>query len=133
MVVLAIADPAMARRYASCLADNGFTTARWSPGDDAVAFVRRLLPDFVVLDSELTELRALELARRLRDEDTTDGIGIIALTRGMTRYREDLARNAGCDVLLEADCAPEMLLTELMALYAQLDVPSDGRLSARLS
>lgn len=129
MVVLAVADPAMGRLYAACLAECGFTIARWSPGDDAVAIVRRLLPDFVVLDFDLTELRVLELARRLRDEDATNEMGIVALSRGVTPYREELARQAGCDALLEAGCPSEMLLTELMALYAQLDLPVDARSS----
>lgn len=132
MVVLAVADAAMGRQYGACLAESGFTTARWSRGDDAVAIVRRLLPDFVVLDTEVPELRALELARRLRNDDTTSGIGIVALSRGVTPYREDLARQAGCDALLEASCSPEMLLTELMALYAQLDLPGEERPSAQM-
>lgn len=132
MVILAVADAAMGRRYVACLAESGFTTARWSHGDDAIAIVRRLFTDFVVLDSEVAELRALELVRRLRDDDATNGIGVVALSRGVTPYREDLARQAGCDALLEASCPPEMLLTEPMALYAQLDLPGEERPSARM-
>lgn len=125
MAVLAVADPALRRQCAACLAESGFVVVDCARADEALASAKRLLPDFVVVDFELPGTPLLRLVRQLRDDPATMDAGVVALARGVTPYRETVAIQAGCDVLLEAPCTPEALLTELLVLYAELDASQE--------
>lgn len=124
MVVLAVADDAMRRQYARCLAENEFSTMDTASGSEAIALAERFLPELVVVDLDLPGHAGLQVVRRIRSDATTMDAGIIALGRGVTPYREVLACEGGCDVVLDAPCPPETLLTELLVMFARVQ-PSE--------
>ena len=125
MVVLAIADAASRQRFARFLTDNGFTVQVAESGAEAVDITTRFLPEIVVL--ELAH-RGADTARSLRSHALTRGVGIVALAPNAADSHQQAAWDAECDVFLEAPCAPETLLTELLVMLAIL-VPDAGIVS----
>jgi DNA-binding response OmpR family regulator len=125
MVVLAIADSESRQRYARFLTDHGFTVAVAESGAEAVDITTRFLPEIVVL--ELARGGA-DTARSLRSHALTGGVGIVALAPSTADSHQQTAWDAECDVFLEAPCAPETLLTELLVMLAIL-VPDAGVVS----
>jgi DNA-binding response OmpR family regulator len=122
MVVLAMADAASRQRYARFLTDHGFTVASAESGAEAALITARVLPEIVVL--ELANDGA-NTARNLRSHAVTGGVGIVALAPSADDSHQQTAWDAECDVVLEAPCAPETLLTELLVMLAVL-VPDAG-------
>jgi CheY-like chemotaxis protein len=122
MVVLAIADAPSRDRHARFLTDNGFTVAAVASGSEAIEITTRVLPEIVVL--ELAHDGA-ETARKLRTHALTGGVGIVTLARSTTEADLQNAWDAECDAVLDAQCAPETLLTELLVMLALL-VPDSG-------
>jgi DNA-binding response OmpR family regulator len=122
MVVLAIADAASRQRYTRFLTDNGFTVAAAETGAEALDITARFLPEIVVL--ELAH-DGVNTARSLRAHALAGGVGIVALAPSAADSHQQMAWDAECDVFLEAPCAPETLLTELLVMLAVL-VPDSG-------
>jgi CheY-like chemotaxis protein len=126
MVVLAIADAASRQRQTRFLTDHGFTVAAVESGPEAVEITTRFLPEIVVL--ELGD-RGADAARSLRSHALTSGVGIVALAPSVGDGHLQIAWDAECDAVLEAPCAPETLLTELLAMLALL-APDSGAAGA---
>ena len=54
-------------------------------------------PDLVLMDLSLPKLDGLEVTRRLKSDDATSGIPIIALTAHVMAGDRERAMEAGCD------------------------------------
>jgi DNA-binding response OmpR family regulator len=122
MVVLGIADAASRRELTRFLTEHGFTVAAADSAMEAVDIATRFFPEIVVLELAHEGAKAVQ---SLRSHALADGVGIVALAPSATEDHLQAAWNAECDVVLEAPCAPETLLTEMLALLALL-VPDAG-------
>lgn len=121
--VLVIEDHPGARDiYGHILWYNGFQVLFAADGEAGLKVARERRPDLVLLDLELPLLHGLELCSRLKQDDSTRGIPIVALT---ARRLEELGGNA--DVLgyahfLEKPVRP---LEVLRVVEEEIGLPSD--------
>jgi CheY-like chemotaxis protein len=93
--------------YSYYLSHSGLQVTEARTGRGALERVRDECPDVVVTDIAMPEMDGLELSRRLRADDTTHDLPIIAVS-GQASDRA--ARQAGADVVLEKPCEPDHLL-----------------------
>ena len=59
---------------------HGFRTLTATSGSDGVTLARRYLPDLVLMDVQLPDFDGVEVLRRLRADDETRSISVLALT-----------------------------------------------------
>ena len=87
-------EPNTAEMLASYFEAQGYqvTTVGW--GNDALSFVKKVLPDLVVLDIRLPDIDGYEVCRRLRSHRRTARIPIIFLTE----RRERIDRLTGLEL-----------------------------------
>ena len=83
--------------YSEYLSYSGMTVTEAATGRRALESVARQRPDIVVTDIAMPEMDGLELSRRLRQQQETCDLPIIAVS-GQVSPR---AREAGADVVLE--------------------------------
>ena len=66
-------------------------------GKEALALLDTMTPRLILMDIQMPGINGLELTRRLKADERTRGIVIIALTAYAMKGDEDMARAAGCD------------------------------------
>ena len=104
--------------WAIYLESLGYRVTTAADGLSAVAKAEQLIPDLIVLDLEMPGLTGFEVARRLRANDETAGIPLIAAT-GYSHARQlDQARQCGFDAVVVKPCDPERLVQEIERLLA---------------
>lgn len=87
-------------------------------GAEGVAVAQAELPDVVLMDMSLPVMDGWEATRKLKAEDATRGIPVIALTAHAMSGDRDKAIEAGCD---DYDTKPvefDRLLAKIEALLA---------------
>jgi CheY-like chemotaxis protein len=99
--------------YAQFLTFSGFRVAEAANGSEALAKATQLLPDLVVMDLSLPVMDGWEATRRLKSDDRTRGIPVLALTGHALGGHSEGARDAGCDGFVTKPCLPEDLVTEI--------------------
>jgi CheY-like chemotaxis protein len=102
--------------YAEYLTYSGFDVEQACDGAQAVDMSRRLLPDVIVMDLSLPVIDGWEATRRLKSDELTRGIAIIALTGHSLAGHSRGAKEAGCDAFLTKPCLPEKLLEKVEEL-----------------
>ena len=105
-VLLVEDDPDTREMYSFYLSYSGLHVTEARTGRRALERAREERPDVVVTDIAMPEMDGLELSRRLRAEEPTHDVPIIAVS-GQASER---ARQAGADVVLEKPCEPARLL-----------------------
>jgi len=93
--------------YAEWLQQAGFMVEQAHNGLQALERAFDATPDVVVTDLNIPGIDGFELARRLRRDDRTRAIPILAVT-GYAAFAADPSRaaRAGCDVVLSKPCSP---------------------------
>jgi len=86
-------------------------------GGQGVAMARELSPDLILMDMSLPVLDGWEATRRLKADDATKEIPVIALTAHAMAGDQEQARAAGCD---DYDTKPVELPRLLGKIEAQL-------------
>jgi len=92
--------------YSFYLSYSGLHVTEATTGRRALERAREERPDVVVTDIAMPEMDGLELSRRLRAEEQTHDVPIIAVS-GQASER---ARQAGADIVLDKPCEPRHLL-----------------------
>ncbi len=96
--------------YEMYLSAKGFRVLALDGGADALEFAKSSTPDLVVLDLGLPDIDGWEVARRLKSDEQTREIPIIAFSGRSMQHEQVSALRAGCDVYLTKPCAPDRLL-----------------------
>jgi two-component system, cell cycle response regulator DivK len=114
LCILVVDDYADNRQmYAELLEYAGYGVAEASDGAEAIATARRIVPDLIVMDLSLPVIDGWEATRRLKDDELTRHIPVLALSghaqEGLLGLSEG-AHEAGCDAFLAKPCSPEALL-----------------------
>jgi two-component system cell cycle response regulator DivK len=108
--------------YAELLAYAGYQVTEARDGAEAIATAQRLLPDLIVMDLSLPVIDGWEATRRLKGDDRTRHIQVLALTghapEGLAGHSEG-AHAAGCDAYLAKPCSPEALLELVQHMLAR--------------
>ena len=110
--------------YQMYLSGAGFNVEALGGGIDAIEFARTSSPDLVVLDLGLPDVDGWEVARRLKSDEHTRDIPIIAFSGRSMQHEQVSALRAGCDVYLTKPCAPAALLRAIRKLLGLADAAS---------
>ena len=95
---------------------KGFEVSLAVNGLEAVEMARSATPDLILMDISLPELDGLEATRRIKADQSTGAIPIIALTAHAMSGDREKALEAGCD---DYDTKPvdiKRLLSKISAL-----------------
>jgi two-component system cell cycle response regulator DivK len=99
--------------FAEFLSFSGFRVAQASNGRQALELAFDLLPDVILMDLSLPELDGWEATRRLKQDERTARIPVLALSGHTLAGHSQEAVDAGCDVFLTKPCLPEVLVAEI--------------------
>jgi CheY-like chemotaxis protein len=123
-LVLVVEDYQDAREmYAAFLAFSGFDVAEATNGVEAIEKAVELIPDIILMDLALPRMDGWEATRRLKMDERTRHIPIVALTgHALAGYAEG-ARQAGCDSFVTKPCLPDQLVAEIERMLKER---SDG-------
>ena len=97
-LVLVVEDYQDAREmYAAYLQFSGYDVVEAGNGVEAVEKTLDLLPDIVLMDLALPRMDGWEATRRLKNDERTRHIPIVALTGHALAGHAEGAREAGCE------------------------------------
>lgn len=113
-LVLVVEDYQDAREmYAAYLQFSGFEIAEATNGVEAIAMSLELMPDIILMDLALPKMDGWEATRRLKEDERTRHIPIVALTGHALAGHAADARQAGCDSFVTKPCLPDVLVAEI--------------------
>ncbi len=119
-LVLIVEDEASIRElYAAELAAAGFMVLEAADGATAIEKAMQFGPHAVVLDLMLPGIDGFKVARKLREDDRTREVAIIALTALRSGKFEQMAIAAGCDSFFSKPVIAAALIGELVRLLAR--------------
>ena len=79
------------------LEKRGYETLQTGDGCEAIKLALAHLPALILMDLQLPEISGLEVTRRLKDDDRSRHIPIVAVTAFATGWYKHEALNSGCD------------------------------------
>ena len=113
-LILVVDDYQDAREmYAEYLQFSGFRVAEAKNGNEAVEQAFALKPDLILMDLSLPGMDGWEATRRLKADESTQRIPIVALTGHALAGASEGARKAGCDSFVTKPCLPDDLVVEV--------------------
>jgi CheY-like chemotaxis protein len=119
-LVLVVEDYQDAREmYAAYLQFSGYRVAEATNGMEAIDKTVELMPDIVLMDLALPKMDGWEATRRLKMDERTKHIPIVALTGHALAGHAEGARQAGCDAFVTKPCLPDALVSEIERMLAQ--------------
>lgn len=126
-LVLVVEDYQDAREmYAAYLQFSGYRVAEATNGVEAVQQTLDLMPDIILMDLALPKMDGWEATRRLKSDDRTKHIPIVALTGHALAGHAEGARQAGCDSFVTKPCLPDALVAEIQRMLAAHSSPAAG-------
>jgi two-component system, cell cycle response regulator DivK len=129
-LVLVVDDYQDAREmYAEYLEFSGFTVVEATNGAEAIAKATELVPDVILMDLSLPVMDGWEATRRLKSDDRTKAIPVVALTGHALAGHSEGAKKAGCDAFVTKPCLPDALVVEVRRMLEQTQTkkPSKSR------
>ena len=104
--------------YAEFLAYQGFRVIQAANGVEALdqAFSNR--PDIIIMDLSLPVMDGWEATRRLKADQRTHGIPVVALTGHAMHGHSKGAMEAGCDSFVAKPCLPDQLVAEIRKMLS---------------
>jgi CheY-like chemotaxis protein len=112
--VLLVDDYSDAREmYGEYLEYSGYDVIEAANGIEALQRAVDDKPDIILMDLSLPVMDGWEATRRLKADERTAGIPVVALTGHALAGISDGAREAGCDSFVTKPCLPEDLVLEI--------------------
>jgi CheY-like chemotaxis protein len=118
LVLVVEGEDSLRELYAAELAAAGFLVLEAADGAAAIEKALQFGPHAVVLELEIEGVDGLRVARRLRADDRTQDIAIVAIT-GSSRKFGTIGLAAGCDAVLRKPVLAAALIGELIRLIAR--------------
>ncbi len=116
-LVLVVEDYQDAREmYSEYLRFSGFDVIEASNGFEAVEKATDQMPDIILMDLALPRMDGWEATRRLKADERTKAIPIVALTGHALAGHADSAQKAGCDSFVTKPCLPDALVAEIQRM-----------------
>jgi len=121
-IVLLVDDYPDAREmYAEYLEFSGFEIVQAGNGVEAIERANDSHPDVILMDLSLPVMDGWEATRRLKADDRTKHIPVLAVTgHALTGVSND-AKAAGCDGFITKPCLPEDLVAEIKKTLARVE------------
>ena len=128
--VLLVDDYPDAREmYSEYLQFSGFDVVEATNGMEALKSAVESSPDIILMDLSLPVMDGWEATRRLKADERTASIPVVALTGHALAGISEGAKRAGCDAFVTKPCLPEDLVKEIRRI---LDAPAKkGRRSGK--
>ena len=112
--VLLVDDYPDAREmYSEYLEFSGFEVVEAANGMEALQRAVEEAPDIILMDLSLPVMDGWEATRRLKADDRTATIPVVALTGHALAGISEGAKRAGCDDFVTKPCLPEDLVKEI--------------------
>ena len=119
--VLLVDDYPDAREmYSEYLAFSGFDVVEAGNGIEALQRAVDMTPDIILMDLSLPVMDGWEATRRLKADQRTASIPVVALTGHALAGISDGALKAGCDAFVTKPCLPEDLVKEIRKILDRL-------------
>jgi len=99
--------------FAEYLEFRGFRVATAADGLEALEKAFELRPDVILMDLSLPGIDGWEATRRLKADERTQNIPIIALTAHALASAHEKAREVGCNAVVTKPCLPKDLEQEV--------------------
>lgn len=123
--VLLVDDYPDAREmYTEYLEFSGYEVIGAGNGLEALQRAVDECPDIILMDLSLPVMDGWEATRRLKADQRTASIPVVALTGHALAGISEGAKKAGCDAFVTKPCLPEDLVREIKRI---LDAPSTTR------
>ena len=120
-LVLLVEDQSDLRRlYAEQLTISGFDVIEAGDGAQALADTAGRAPDVILMDLSLPGIDGWEATRRLKSDDRTAHIPVVALTAHDGAGELERATRAGCDWFVPKPCPPDALIVEVRRVLSGL-------------
>jgi two-component system, cell cycle response regulator DivK len=97
------------------LQHHGYTVLSTELGEAALELARQHRPDLILMDIQLPDISGMEAVRRLKEDDQTQTIPIIAVTAFAMSGDESQILASGCDAYI----AKPFRVAELLGLVDQ--------------
>ncbi|NJK96886.1 MAG: response regulator [Bacteroidales bacterium] len=110
-VLLVEDDPSSVVYYEEIFDDGGITWKLANTGEKAIELFKSLKFDVILLDLRLPDINGLEIAKRIREADST--VTIIAQTAYAMIEDEVEALQAGCNDFISKPIRPALLLEKI--------------------
>jgi len=104
--------------YSEYLTFSGFDMVQAADGMEAIRQATATMPNIVVMDLSLPEMDGWETTRRLKADERTSHIPILALTGHVLADFSRRAKDAGFEGFLTKPCLPEELVAEIHRILA---------------
>src|SRR2546428_6502907 len=112
--VLVVDDYPDAREmYSEYLEFSGFDVIQAVNGIEALQRAVDTAPDIILMDLSLPVMDGWEATRRLKADERTTSIPVVALTGHALAGISEGAKKAGCDAFVTKPCLPEDLVREI--------------------
>ena len=99
--------------YGEYLEYSGYQVIQAANGIEALQRAIDDQPDIILMDLSLPVMDGWEATRRLKADQRTAGIPVVALTGHALAGISDRAKEAGCDAFVTKPCLPEDLVREI--------------------
>ncbi len=114
-LILHVEDDTETRRlYGTFLARAGFHVVEAANGQEALERASALTPDLILMDLAMPEMDGLEATRRLKADERTRHIPILALSAHGYRAHLREASAAGCDGYIVKPCSGPVLVRTVL-------------------
>lgn len=116
-----IADDSLSVRRAlsQLLQDAGYEVAAVRDGLEALGELNRQLPDIMLVDLEMPQLNGLEVCSFIRSTDSMKHIPVIMITSRSGQRHQQMAKDAGVDVLVTKPYSDDFVLQTVQQLLAR--------------
>jgi CheY-like chemotaxis protein len=104
--------------YAEFLAYQGFRVIQAANGVEALDQAFTNHPDIIIMDLSLPVMDGWEATRRLKADERTHGIPVVALTGHAMHGHSKGAIEAGCDSFVAKPCLPDQLVAEIRKMLS---------------
>jgi CheY-like chemotaxis protein len=126
--VLLVDDYADAREmYTEYLEFSGFDVVQATNGIEALQRAVESSPDIILMDLSLPVMDGWEATRRLKADERTADIPVVALTGHALAGVSEEAKRAGCDAFVTKPCLPEDLVTEIRKVLDRRAASTDRK------
>ncbi len=111
--ILVVEDVELNRDLLVQLLEDEYEVLTAADGAAGVELARRERPDLILMDLSLPVVDGWEAARRLKAEEATRAIPVIALTAHALPADRAMAEEVGCDGYLAKPCEPRAVVAEV--------------------
>lgn len=112
--VLLVEDDRDSRQiYGAVLRHAGFRVVEAADGGEGILLARRHRPDVIVMDLGLPLVDGWTATEVLKQDPTTSGIPVVAVTVHVQDFYRGRAQVVGCDSFLDKPCSPTRLIGEV--------------------